>query len=343
MRYNTIAVAYIVVVILIAHAVSPGSYLWRSNTISELAAQGYERAWLMRIGFTGFGLCVVVGALRRYRDWPSLVYRDAFLLLYGLGMILAGVFSAPSWVDAVAYAPREAALHSLMATVAGVSISLAVFLSWIRDPESSRRPGHALALVLIVLLSGVFGMGSREAGLIQRLLYLVGFAWLVFIELPPVMEKPRPRLFAENPEVLEQEAFNRWFLDQFVATYPEWVVDVQRYPQGDSEYVELHIPPPPGQEEPIAVLTADCEIVLWYHAWHAHFDTFLYGPLVNVWNAFREYLEAILNEKLVAVSEWQGEEWRGTRAAPPTEEIKPKKGRRIEARSWKGTYTSTIV
>jgi hypothetical protein len=183
LRYNTIAVVYIVIIILIAQAVAPGSYVWRNNTISQLAAQRYAQAWIMRAGFIGFGALVALGAVRRYRAQPSRAYRDWPLLLYGLGMALAGVFSARSWVDAVAYSPGEAGLHSLMATLAGVGISLAALLSWIRDPGPRRDVWHLVAFALMMLLSALFGMVTRGAGVVQRCLYIVGFAWLVYIEL----------------------------------------------------------------------------------------------------------------------------------------------------------------
>jgi hypothetical protein len=131
---------------------------------------------------------VVVGALQRYRAQPSMAYRDWPLLLYGWGMLLAGIFSTTPFMAGVAYSQAEANLHSLLATLAGVGISLAVFLSWLRDPEPRTRPWHLVALVLIVLLSAAVGMATREAGLIQRCLWVVGFSWLVYIDPPPVKD-----------------------------------------------------------------------------------------------------------------------------------------------------------
>ena len=71
MRYNTIAVAFIVVAIVVAHLLAPASYSWHDNTISQLAAQGYERVWIMRVGFPGFGaLIYAVGFLWLvYIEW----------------------------------------------------------------------------------------------------------------------------------------------------------------------------------------------------------------------------------------------------------------------------------
>jgi len=182
MRYNTVAVVYIVIIILIAQAVAPGSYSWRENSISELAAQRYNRAWIVRAGFIGYGLLVAIGAVQRLRAQRSMAYRDLPLLLYGVAMALAGVFSTRHWVAAVAYAPGEANLHSIAATVAGVGISLAM-VAYLTSPGPLRKkPLEVAAVVLTLALSALFGVLTRGLGIVQRCLWAVGFVWLVYME-----------------------------------------------------------------------------------------------------------------------------------------------------------------
>ena len=182
MKLNTVAVIWIVVMIVIAHAVAPSTYHWREHTISQLAAQRYALAWIMRAGFVGFGGLVVIGALQRLRRARATAYRDLPLLAYGLAMALAGIYSTRFWVLAVCYSPREASLHSAMATLAGVALSLAVLLCWLRDLRTGHRGWHGVALIGILGLSLAFGLAGRRAGLVQRALYLVGFAWLIYAE-----------------------------------------------------------------------------------------------------------------------------------------------------------------
>lgn len=182
MRYNTIAVLFIVFVILVAHVVVVAPYSWRDNTISELGSQGYERAWIMRSGFIGFGTLVVIGAVQRARARRSFWYREVPLIVYGLGISLSGIFSIQPFVPGVAYSQFESRLHSTMATLAGVGISVGILLYMFSNIPLRRKIVHLVALVLIVALSALFGMSTTGAGLVQRLLYLVGFAWLIYIE-----------------------------------------------------------------------------------------------------------------------------------------------------------------
>ena len=62
-KYNVIAVAVFIGIIIIAHLSANGSYSWKTNTVSELAAQGYERKWIMQIGFVLFGLILIFGII----------------------------------------------------------------------------------------------------------------------------------------------------------------------------------------------------------------------------------------------------------------------------------------
>jgi len=190
MRYNTVAVAFMVVVLIVAHVAAIAPYSWRDNTISELGSQGYERAWIMRVGFLGFGALVIVGAVQRTRARRSLWYREVPLVFYGLGILLSGIFSTKPFMPGLEYSAGEAGLHSLMATLAGVGISLSVLLYMFSDNSLRRKMVHLAALVLIVALSALFGMSTTGAGVVQRCLYLMGFAWLIFIERQPGTGKP---------------------------------------------------------------------------------------------------------------------------------------------------------
>lgn len=189
MRYYIAAVAFIVVVILVAHAAAPPSYSWREHEISQLGAQGYEQAWIMRGGFIGFGALVVAGALQRASARRSLWVREAPLALYGLGILLAGFFSAKPFVAGVDYSEMEAGVHSIVATAAGVGISVGVLAYMLSDSPPRRRIVHLAALVLIVGLSALFGMLAGGTGIAQRCLYIVGFAWLIYIDTGPVASK----------------------------------------------------------------------------------------------------------------------------------------------------------
>jgi hypothetical membrane protein len=185
MKYNTIAVAYLSLVIVIAHALVPQPYSWSENTISELGAQGYDYGWIMRAGFIGFGALVFLGAAQRARKPGSAWFRELPLMIYGLGVLVSGLFSAKPFMEGVPYLEAEARLHSTMATAAGAAISIAVVLYLVTDKSVRGKMAHLMALALIVALSALFGASPTGAGIVQRLLYMAGFAWLVYIELRP--------------------------------------------------------------------------------------------------------------------------------------------------------------
>lgn len=50
------AVGFFVIIIILAHSLAPIEYDWKKNTISTRGAQQYKNAWIMRVGFIGFGL-----------------------------------------------------------------------------------------------------------------------------------------------------------------------------------------------------------------------------------------------------------------------------------------------
>lgn len=184
-RLYLIAVVCFVAFIGTAHLFAPPAYVWAEHTISQLAAQGYGNAWMMRAGFLVFGSLVVLGAVQKTRTAPGRWYRELPLMLYGLGIFLSGLFSAQPFIEGAAFSDVEANLHSVMATAAGLGMSVAIVLYSLTAQGRAKRLIHVTAFVLVVGLSALFGQLSAGAGLAQRLLYLVGLAWLVFIDLAP--------------------------------------------------------------------------------------------------------------------------------------------------------------
>jgi len=184
MKAYTAAVIWISLAIVVAHALAPPAYLWTEHTISHLAAQGYERAWIMRLGFISFGALVLIATIARVRRSPRAAWPHALVGLYALAVLISGIFSTSPFSPGVAYSHREASIHSVMATLAGIALSAAMLSSALVEQTSRRRRIHLSALVLTMLLSSAFGISASAPGIIQRGLYLVGFAWLVFLEMP---------------------------------------------------------------------------------------------------------------------------------------------------------------
>jgi hypothetical membrane protein len=177
-----LAVVWIVLAILIAHLLVPAPYAWTQDTISALAAQGYAQAWIMRLGFIGFGALVSIGAIRRVAANPRRYWPEIGILLYGLAVLLSGVFSTAPFQPSLDYSEPEARLHSIMATFAGITVSLAMLCCAMLEARRAPRIVHLSALALTLLLSMLLGSVPQVTGIAQRLLYLVGFGWLIYLE-----------------------------------------------------------------------------------------------------------------------------------------------------------------
>lgn len=181
MQSYRFAVAYITIFIIIAHLVVGEPYLWYRNSISQLAGQAYPYAWIMRLGFIGYGVLIQIAGISRIRAGGRYRYREIPIMLYGLAILLTGVFSAEPFVEGVPYSEREAQLHGLIASVAGVFLSTGILLYMLTDTPDSRRVVHTIALVLVVGIAAAFFALPALAGALQRLLWVVGFVWLVYL------------------------------------------------------------------------------------------------------------------------------------------------------------------
>ena len=184
MKLITFSVFYFVAVIIIAHFFAPAAYQWRYNTISDLAAQGLPNQWMMQVGFIGFGLLLNIGFVRKSAAAHKLFFPDVLIMLYGLAVLMSGIFSARPFLADVSYSVQEDALHSFFAQTAGILFSLGILYRLIVAPSPQEKLFHLVFLVLVMGTSMLFMLDETSAvaigrGLIQRVLYLVSFVWLL--------------------------------------------------------------------------------------------------------------------------------------------------------------------
>jgi hypothetical membrane protein len=184
MNLISIAVAYITAVIVLAHFFAPPGYDWTRHTISQLAAQGHENKWLMQAGFIGFGLLLNLGILQMRGSAGRPLYALVPLALYGLAILLSGIFCAGPIDPAILHSLREAHIHSVLATAGGVTFSLAILGFLIASTQTRDKLVHLVFLVAVTGMSMGFGLTENETialgrGVAQRALYAVGFMWLL--------------------------------------------------------------------------------------------------------------------------------------------------------------------
>jgi hypothetical membrane protein len=181
-----IAVIYFVAIIVIAHFFVPPNYDWTQNTISDLGSQGHVYKWIMQAGFIGFGLILTAGVVHHFRR----NHRKYFLLLvavYGLSVLVTGFFCAAAIDPSILYSVREAGIHSVFATIAGIAMSLGILWQVLASTNGRERWTRLAFLILIMGISALFGLAENHVldlgkGIVQRALYLVGLAWLVYEE-----------------------------------------------------------------------------------------------------------------------------------------------------------------
>ena len=180
MKSYRFAIAYIVIFIIAAHIVVGEQYSWYQHSISQLAGQAYPNAWIMQAGFIGFGVLIQVASIGRMRVTGRHWYRELPIMLYGLSILSSGIFAAPPFIEGIPYSAREAELHTVFATAAGV-ITVAILLYMLTEPANSRKVVHAIALLLTISVSALFFVLPVGSGAVQRLLWIIGFSWLVYL------------------------------------------------------------------------------------------------------------------------------------------------------------------
>jgi hypothetical membrane protein len=173
-NYNIISTALFLVFIIVAHVFSIDNYDWTKNTISDLGAQAYDRKLIMQIGFLAFGLTLAVGIILNGLTWQT-----APILIYGLCVALTGIFCTKPFVDIDSFSSTQSTLHSTFAQIAGVTFSIGILTQIFFTTDKTTKYIHIAFFVLVIGLSALFGLVKNYQGIVQRLLYLTSFIWLI--------------------------------------------------------------------------------------------------------------------------------------------------------------------
>ena len=135
----------------------------------------------MQLGFIGFGLFLSIGLVWKSYKKGKINYPNILIMLYGLCILVTGIFCAAPFNPNISYSAQEAQIHSLFATVAGFALVGGIVWHLIVSPE--KRGFHLVFIVLISGLSILFSLADSGAiligkGIVQRVLYLTTFIWL---------------------------------------------------------------------------------------------------------------------------------------------------------------------
>lgn len=187
--YNKIAVMFVVTITLIAHTIEevmvPELYSWRSNTISDLAAQQYPFSWIMSVGLIIFGGFLLLGSLLQIVLKRRVWYREAPIMLCAASIILAGIFATKPFFPTSSISAGLDNAHSVFATISGFALALAILSHPLPIGRLSKKDTiTSFSLLAIFTLIAVFYSISdiffkEIVGIPQRFLWLVGVIWIM--------------------------------------------------------------------------------------------------------------------------------------------------------------------
>lgn len=163
--------------VVVAPLAMPDSYSWKSNAISESAAQGVTSAWIARLGFLLFGSAVLwlVAFLKPVWARGACWMHAAF----GAFMIGTAAFSHRPWLADAPFDPFEDFLHSVTATGMGFAFALGVVARLLQRErgEGWKKAGDAAALAAATVLPPLVQLWPSIGGLLQRTLFLIAYLW----------------------------------------------------------------------------------------------------------------------------------------------------------------------
>jgi hypothetical membrane protein len=179
--YSIVAVVFFLIIAAISHLMTPSTYNWRENSISELAAQKYSNGWIMRFGLFGFGVILGGGIIMKLIQSTFLWYLEVPILSYAISISLSGVFSTKPFVENEDYSYFHDRVHSLFANLTGLSFSLGVAMRMVFSEFLVDFLLNTIFLVVVLVLSIAFGRATKNRGIIQRGIFFLGFLWLLVL------------------------------------------------------------------------------------------------------------------------------------------------------------------
>jgi hypothetical protein len=155
-------------------------YTFKKNTVSELAAQNYNKRRIMQAGFIGFGITLTVGIVLKLIAGQVNLLESVPLIVYALSVATSGIYCTQPFLEGVQYSQTEARIHSILAQTAGFSFCIAILICWLESSIVQYKMLHGMAFIFVMLCSMLFGLVPKYRGAFQRIMYLGSFLWIMF-------------------------------------------------------------------------------------------------------------------------------------------------------------------
>jgi len=169
-----------------------------------------EGGWMMVAAFIGSGLLTLgctLGLSHILKEGRGRRALPILIGLYGLGLVLAGIFPAPAGYGFPAGTPEDqlpvmtptAIVHSIAFMVAFSSLIIACFVAAARLPGASALPSLA-AGILMPLLVGLGMSNVMAPGVAFFVAAIIGWVWLAIV----VMQLAGQSVQAAVPSLVPQ-------------------------------------------------------------------------------------------------------------------------------------------
>ena len=122
------------------------------------------------------GIGVFVDARKLWYQAPFLT---PIFIMFGAAVALTGVFSLRPIDEALAYNETSHALHSVFATIAGFSFTIGAIAFGFFEKSRKGKIACFAAAVIATLLSVLMAFLPDFQGLLQRLMFMATFSWLI--------------------------------------------------------------------------------------------------------------------------------------------------------------------
>lgn len=154
--------------------VSFDGYSILEHTTSHLGAQNSNNAWIMNIVF------ILLGAISFIILMMSKIcYHQVFGALFGLSLILTGIFKHAPVIEVETYDLIQDQLHSIFATTTGISFVVLAVGHGFMSEKMQRVVGISIGALATLLSIGMMQF-PEYMGLLQRIMFLSSFYWLFF-------------------------------------------------------------------------------------------------------------------------------------------------------------------
>ncbi|MDD4323103.1 MAG: DUF998 domain-containing protein [Dehalococcoidales bacterium] len=147
------------------------------NTTSHLGAQNAPYAWVMNVVFALLGIASIAdGWLRLSKYWLHKIV----LTIFGISLVLTAFFQHAPIIPDVEFNVFEDDLHSKFATITGFSFTFFTISAVFIESTRKRKVIAVGMSIIAILLSLLIFRIDELAGVWQRIMFVIMFAWLMY-------------------------------------------------------------------------------------------------------------------------------------------------------------------